>query len=46
MSLAEAHSSNSTNWNVNKEEYILALNQKWLYITTKPTPGFLLILLC
>lgn len=30
MSLAEARSSNSTNWNVNKHKYILALNQKML----------------
>lgn len=34
----------ASNWNVNKEEYILALNQKLLYITTKPPQGFLIII--
>lgn len=44
MSLAEAHGRNSANWNVNKEEYILAPNQKRPYITTRTTPGFLIVL--
>lgn len=42
MRLAAAHSSNSTNCNVNKQEYILALNQKMLRITTTAAPGLLI----
>lgn len=45
MSLAEAHSSNSTNCNVNKQEYIFALNQKMLHITTV-TALLIILALC
>lgn len=37
MSLTEAHSSNSTKWNVNKEEHTLTVNQKMLFINTTAT---------